>query len=202
LKIKICGITNSKDALLSERLGADALGFIFYPKSERFIEPESAKGIIKLLAPFTFKVGVFVNESSKKINNIAKEVGLTSVQLHGDEPPEQIFEINLPVIKSFRIKNDFNFDLVKNYKGCYYLFDTFSSSKYGGTGQTFDWKLIPNELRNKIILSGGISVSNIKKVFEEIRPYAIDVSSLLEEFPGNKSENKLNDFFNNLKGLK
>lgn len=198
MKIKICGITNLEDALLCESLGADAIGFIFYSRSKRYVTPESAKEIVKQLSAFTIKVGVFVNETPEIINQISKMVGLNFAQLHGDESPQLVEEINLPVIKSFRIDGKFDFEVLNNYQNCYYLLDTFSESDYGGTGKTFDWKLIPDRLKSKIILSGGISSSNIQKLKQEINPYAIDVSSSLEEFPGKKSENKLKEFFNNL----
>jgi phosphoribosylanthranilate isomerase len=202
VKVKICGITNIEDSLLCEKLGADALGFIFYNKSKRFVSAESASEIIKQLSPFTLKVGVFVNEASEIINSVSKEVGLNIVQMHGDETPEQLDEINLPVIKSFRISKDFNFNILGNYKNCHFLFDTYSSEQYGGTGNTFDWDLIPKHLVDKIILSGGISSSNIGKVIASINPSAIDVSSSLEEYPGKKSEKKIKEFFNYLKGTK
>lgn len=198
MKIKICGITNLDDAFLCQKLGADALGFIFYKNSERYIKPVSAKEIAKQLSIFTLKVGVFVNETSQKINEVSKIVGLNIVQLHGDEKPAQIEEINLPVIKSFRVSDTFDFNTLNVYKNCCYLMDTFSNSSYGGTGKTFDWNRIPTELKFKIILSGGISSSNIQEVYKEINPYAVDVSSSLEEFPGKKNENKLNEFFRNL----
>lgn len=198
MKIKICGITNLEDALLCESLGSDAIGFIFYSKSKRYVTPESAKEIVKQLSAFTIKVGVFVNETPEIINQISKIAGLNFVQLHGDESPQLVEEMNLPVIKSFRIDGKFDFEVLNNYQNCYYLLDTFSESDYGGTGKIFDWKLIPDRLKSKIILSGGISSSNVQKLKQEINPYAIDVSSSLEEYPGKKSKKKIKEFFNNL----
>jgi phosphoribosylanthranilate isomerase len=202
LKVKICGITNLEDALLCEKLGADALGFVFYDKSKRYIQPNSARDIIKMLSPFTLKVGVFVNEIPENINVISKLAGLNIVQLHGDETPKQIDEINLPTIKAFRVSDDFDFDILNDYKNCYFLFDSYSISEYGGTGNTFNWDLIPKHLKGKIILSGGISSSNMQRIIKEVNPYAIDVSSSLEEFYGKKSHEKLIEFFNYLKGIK
>jgi phosphoribosylanthranilate isomerase len=202
VKVKICGITNLEDALFCEKLGADALGFIFYDKSKRQIQPNSARDIIKMLSPFTLKVGVFVNEISDNINVISKLVGLNIVQLHGDETPNQTAEINLPTIKAFRVSDGFNFDILNDYKNCYFLLDSYSLSEYGGTGNTFNWDLIPKYLKDKIILSGGISSSNIQRIIKEVNPYAIDVSSSLEEFYGKKSHEKLIEFFNSLKGIK
>lgn len=202
MKVKICGITNFEDALLCEELGADALGFIFYDKSERYIEPQLAKDIIKRLLPFTIKVGVFVNESTEKINSISKSIGLNIVQLHGDEPQNVLSEIDLPVIKAFRIKQDFEFNILNQFTNCGFLLDTYSDSSLGGTGKTFDWNIIPEQYRNKIILSGGVSSSNIQEIFSKIKPYAVDVSSSVEKYPGKKSAEKLTDFFYNLKGIK
>lgn len=202
MKVKICGITNFEDALLCEELGADALGFIFYDKSERYIEPQLAKDIIKRLLPFTIKVGVFVNESTEKINSISKSIGLNIVQLHGDEPQNVLSEIDLPVIKAFRIKQDFEFNILNQFTNCGFLLDTYSDSRFGGTGKTFDWNIIPEQYRNKIILSGGVSSSNIQEIFSKIKPYAVDVSSSVEKYPGKKSAEKLTDFFYNLKGIK
>lgn len=200
MKVKICGITNIEDALLCEKLGADALGFIFNEKSKKHLQPNSARDIIKMLSPFTLKVGVFVNEIPENINVISKLAGLNIVQLHGDETPQQIAEINLPVIKAFRINEDFDFNVIDDYKNCYFLFDTYSSKQFGGTGKTFNWNIIPKHLKSKIILSGGISSSNIQRIINEVNPYAVDVSSSVEEYPGKKSEMKLKEFFNILKG--
>jgi len=202
VKVKICGITNLEDALFCENLGANALGFIFYDNSKRYIQPNSARDIIKMLSPFILKVGVFVNETPENINSISKLAGLNIVQLHGDETPKQIAEINLPTIKAFRVSDDFDFDILNDYKNCYFLLDSYSLSEYGGTGNTFNWDLIPKDLKNKIILSGGISSSNIQRIIKEVNPYAIDVSSSLEEFFGKKSHEKLIEFFNYLKGIK
>lgn len=201
MKVKICGITNLEDALLCEKLGADALGFIFYDKSKRYIQPNSAQDIIKMLSPFTLKVGVFVNEIPENINAISKLAGLNLVQLHGDETPKQIGEINLPTIKAFRVNDDFDFNVLNDYKNCYFLFDSYSKTEYGGTGKTFNWNIIPKLLNGKIILSGGISSSNIQRIINEVNPYAVDVSSSVEEYPGKKNEIKLKEFFNILKGI-
>ena len=201
MKVKICGITNLEDALLCEELGADAVGFIFYEKSKRYVVPETVEQIAKQIGAFTLKVGVFVNEKPERINSISKAIQLNIVQLHGDETPEIISQINLPVIKAFRVNEQFNFKTLNNYKNCYYLLDTFSKSEYGGTGKTFNWNLIPVNLRNKIILSGGISSDNIHIIKKEINPYAVDVSSSLEEFPGKKNKEKLKEFFNKIKNI-
>ncbi len=202
MKVKICGITNLEDALLCESLGADALGFIFYKGSKRFVEPEAAGKIISELSPFTLKVGVFVNSSSEEINKTAKEIRLNAVQLHGKESPEIISKINLPVIKSFRVKNGFDFSILKRFENISFLFDTYSEKEYGGTGKTFNWELIPDDLRGKIILSGGISISNIEEIYRNIKPAAVDLSSSLESEPGKKDGEKIKEFFKKINYLR
>ena len=202
MKIKICGITNLEDALLCESLGADALGFIFYKGSKRYIAPETAAGIIKSLSPFTMKVGVFVNENTEGINNIASIIKLNAVQIHSDELPEIIKLINFSVIKSFRVSDNFDFGMLKQYPGMHYLLDTYSESEYGGTGKVFNWKNIPEEYKSKIILAGGISIDNIEEVYKKVKPSAVDVSSSLESTPGRKDKDKVIKFFEKINELK
>ena len=202
LKVKTCGITNLEDALLCESEGADALGFIFYKKSKRYIEPDSVKEIISRLSPFTMKVGVFVNDSPDLINKTADYLCLNAVQLHGEESPEIISKIFTPVIKSFRIYSGFNFSILENYSNSYFLFDTYSNAQYGGTGKAFNWQLIPEELKNKIILAGGISKDNIEDIFYNIKPAAVDLSSSIESEPGKKDKKKVKEFFKKINNLK
>jgi phosphoribosylanthranilate isomerase len=195
LKIKICGITNLEDAEASYSLGADALGFIFFPDSKRYIEPSRAAEIISRIPPFTAKVGVFVNEKAETVNKIALETGINLVQLHGDETPDYISALNYPVIKAFRVNEVFNFDLLNEYANCSFLLDAYDARYYGGTGTSFNWDKIPIELRGKIILAGGISKKNILQVYTEINPYAVDISSSIESSPGKKDINKLKSLF-------
>jgi phosphoribosylanthranilate isomerase len=202
MKVKICGITNTEDALIAEEFGADALGFVFYKQSKRFIDFESAKKIIDELSPFITKVGVFVNASADEINMVSKNIKLNLIQLHGDETPDFATRLNLPVIKSFRVNNTFNYDLLYEFKYQYILLDSFSESEKGGTGKKFSWENIPHELRGKIILAGGISTDNLEIICSEIKPYAIDVSSSLESSPGKKDMIKMKDFFFKLNSLR
>ena len=202
MKIKVCGITNPADALLCEMLGADAIGFIFYPGSKRHIMPEEAEDIVKQLNPFTLKVGVFVDENPVLINEIVRTVGLNMVQLHGGETPEDISLINVPAIKSFRIDNNFDFSVLKYYSDSLILLDSFDKEELGGTGKIFDWSIIPENIKSKIILAGGINSENIEDVFQKVKPKAIDVSSSLEEFPGKKSKEKVIQFFNKINSIR
>jgi phosphoribosylanthranilate isomerase len=202
MKVKVCGITNLDDALLCEKEGANALGFIFYGKSKRYIPPDVAEGIIKKLSPFTTKVGVFVNKDISVINQIVEKTKINVLQLHGDEDENYCMKIELPVIKSFRIKKNFDFKSIYKYKNVDYLFDAYSENNFGGTGKTFNWELIPTEIKNKIILSGGISEKSIEKIFRDITPSAIDLSSSLESEPGKKDAEKIKSFFKKFNSLR
>lgn len=196
MKIKICGITNTEDALAAESFGVDAVGFIFYKKSKRFVTLKQAVQIIKTLSPFTTKVGVFVNETFEVINNISKQTGINVVQLHGDEKPEVIKSVSLPVIKAFRVDDNFDYDKLNQYLEYSILLDAYSENDYGGTGNKFNWEKIPTDIRNKIILSGGISSDNIEFIYKNINPAAVDLSSSLEISPGRKDKKKMEKFFN------
>jgi len=202
MRVKICGITNLEDALICSENGADALGFILYNRSKRFIEPDKAKSIIKQLPAFIIKMGVFVNEDADKVNEIAQFTGLNAVQLHGDESPDYVKKIRYPVVKSFRINKEFDFSVLKKYPDYIYLLDSYSTSEYGGTGKTIDWNLIPENLKGKIILAGGITEKNVQEIHWIIRPAAVDVSSSLEVYPGKKEKMKVERFLKIVKALK
>lgn len=202
MRIKICGITNYEDAKLCCDLGADALGFIFYEKSKRKVSVDETKNIINKLPAFVSKIGVFVNEDFNTINRISKEIKLTGVQLHGEETPQICELINLPVIKAFRVNSGFDFSILDAYHDCKFLLDTYSTEEYGGTGQSFNWEIIPAEIKNKIILAGGISIDNIEYIFNEVKPEAVDLSSSLEKYPGKKEEVKLKNFFQKINSLR
>jgi phosphoribosylanthranilate isomerase len=201
MKVKVCGITNLEDAVYADKCGADALGFIFYKKSKRYISPESAKKIIDQLPLFLIKVGVFVNEEPEIINKISSNISLNAAQLHGDENPSIVDKISIPVIKSFRVSEHFDFSVLSNFRKCSILLDAYSDGELGGTGKQFNWKFIPNEIKPKIILAGGISHENIENVVNDINPAAVDLSSSLEKSPGIKDHEKIKLFFNKLKNL-
>lgn len=195
MKIKVCGITNIDDARLCESLGADAQGFIFYKESKRFVTKQKAKEIIDALNPFTLKVGVFVNESASTINNFIKEIGLNIVQLHGNESLNDVQKINSPVIKAFRVSDTFDYELINQYNNNFIMLDNHDANFIGGTGKKFDWNNIPEKIKSRIILAGGIDLQNLELIFKDIKPFAIDVSSSLENSPGKKDKNKLIEFF-------
>ncbi|MEN8191920.1 MAG: phosphoribosylanthranilate isomerase [Bacteroidota bacterium] len=202
MKIKICGITKIEDAQLCANNGADAIGFIFYPKSKRYILPEDAKVISTSLPPLLHKVGVFVNEEVETVNKIAKDVKLTTVQLHGNESPEYISQINYPVIKSFGVDRSFDFSTIEKYNNCGILLDVKDEVEFGGTGKSFDWNLIPSELRKKVIIAGGVSINNVEKIYKNINPYGIDVSSSVEISHGIKDKEKVIELLKTLRTLR
>jgi len=190
LKVKICGITEKEDALKAAELGADALGFIFAP-SPRQVSMEKARRIINAIPPFVKTVGVFVNEGAKTIREHINYCGLDLVQLHGDESPEFCRELMPYTIKAFRLKDDSGLQLCEGYQANVraLLLDTYAKDKVGGTGKTFDWQLAVKikEAGIPVILSGGLSPSNVAEAIQVVRPYAVDVNSGVEERPGKKS---------------
>ncbi|MGA3084110.1 MAG: phosphoribosylanthranilate isomerase [Thermodesulfobacteriota bacterium] len=188
-RVKICGITNKKDALLAIEMGADAIGFIF-AESPRQITPAKAKAIIRTLPPLVKTVGVFVNEEPARIKEIKSFCGLDLIQLHGDESPEICRDLMPHSIKAFRIQNERDLKNIKRYKGVVraILLDTFQKGKAGGTGKTFDWSLAikAKETGIPIILSGGLGPENIQEAIDTVKPYAVDVNSGIEKRPGKK----------------
>jgi len=199
-KIKICGLTNMEDAMLAAELGADALGFIFYGQSKRYVDPEIARSIVSSLPPFITTVGVFVNQSLNEIVAIKDKVGIDAAQLHGDETPEFCSLVPLKVIKAIRVKGDFDEHTVAQYPVQAILFDTYSDVEYGGTGKSFNWGILQNISNpSKIILSGGLSPENVAEAISTVKPYAVDVSSGVEDSPGKKDHMKLRKFIEAVK---
>ena len=156
VRVKICGITNTEDALCAVQEGADALGFVFYEKSPRFVFPEQAASIIKELPPFVQAVGLFVNADRAFVNATVEQCGLDMLQFHGDESPEFCALAPRRVIKAFRIKDIASLDPIKNYRVAGYLLDAYSPKEYGGTGLIFNWEIALSAGEyGPIILAGG-----------------------------------------------
>lgn len=190
VKVKICGITNLEDASIAVELGANALGFIFAP-SPRKVAPQKVRKIIRAIPPFVKTVGVFVNEAPTTIREVMQHCGLDMVQLHGDESPAFCDELMPYTIKSLRIKDKSSLETGWAYRGKVraLLLDTYSKEKAGGTGKIFDWNLAikSKKMGIPIILSGGLGPSNINLAIRTVRPYAVDVNSGIEEYPGKKN---------------
>jgi len=199
VKVKICGITNYEDAALAVECGADALGFNFYSKSKRYIEPSRAREIVDRLPPFVTIVGVFVNTYDLDvISRIAAEARLDVIQLHGDEPPSFCHRVSSRwrVIKAVRVGPDVNLSELRSYPATAILLDTHKPNEYGGTGQTFDWRIAQqaSHFVPHLILAGGLSPDNVAEAIRLVRPYAVDACTCIEERPGKKDAEKLREF--------
>ncbi len=206
-KVKICGLTTLEDARFASGALADFLGFIFYDGSPRYIEPAKAGAIINWIEG-PEKVGVFVNQPLDDVNSIARQTGIDLVQLHGNESPEYCELVEKPVIKAIHIADDTKSDdlleTIEQYEGIveYFLFDTKTDDAWGGTGQVFDWKLLNKQnMATPFFVAGGLNASNIKEAIRIANPTAVDISSGLERAPGIKDFDKIEEFFDVMRGL-
>lgn len=198
--VKICGITNTKDAHLACDLGAHALGFNFYEKSLRVISPADAWKIVRTLPPFVLNVGIFVNWKPAAVIALAQSLHLSAAQLHGDETPgdSNACAKHLSVIKAFRVADGFSLStLVRFRSASAFLFDAASAEgQFGGTGHTFDWSIARRAVSShRIILAGGLTPQNVYEAIRTVRPYAVDVTTGVESHPGKKDPARLRDFF-------
>lgn len=196
VRVKICGITNREDAEKAVEYGADALGFVFYNRSPRFITPQEAIMLTTSIPIFVSKVGVFANQPAEEVRQIANQVGLEVIQLHGDENREYCTQFYQPVIKAFQMKSVETLKSMHDYEVSAYLLDAFSTGSLGGTGKRFnwDWAVRAKIYNRPIILSGGLTVENAVEAMRTVRPYAVDVSSGVEDIPGKKDHIKMRDF--------
>lgn len=194
-RVKICGITNVEDALQAVEAGADALGFVFYHRSPRFVTPREVQKIIAELPPFVTTVGLFVNEPLPRIRRTMAAARLDVVQLHGDESPEDCLIEPLRVIKALRIKDAASLEGAARYQVSALLLDAWSDEHYGGTGLSFDWQLARHLTgKRPLILAGGLTPENVVAAVRQVKPYAVDVSSGVEAAPGKKDHRKVAEF--------
>ena len=199
-KIKICGITNATDGLQAAQLGADLLGFNFYPPSPRYLEPQAAAEIIASLSSRIISVGVFVNAGADSIEKVLNMCPLPMVQLHGDESNEecrQAAALGVQVIKAVRIRQPDDIEALADYDVNMVLLDAFRKELYGGTGHTFDWSWVKQLGDKKIFLAGGVTPANIKEALS-LGTYGIDLCSSVEKKPGLKDADKLKLLFENI----
>ena len=194
--IKICGITNLEDAKFSITDGADAIGFIQSKKSERFVSLETLNVIKDAIGIDFLTIPVFVNPSSEEVINFLSIFPNSILQFHGDEEEEFCKAFNKPYIKAINVskQEDLINDLNKYKDSFAYLLDSGDSQNRGGTGETFDWKLIPKDLSNKIIVAGGLDSNNIEVLLSEVAPFGVDVSSGVESKIGVKDHSKIDNF--------
>ena len=195
-RVKVCGITRVEDGLAAARVGVDAVGFVFYPGSPRYVASERARDIAAMLPPFISTVGLFVDAEAATIAVTLRAIRLDYLQFHGAESPEFCAQFDVPFLKAVRVKPGMDllqyaitFSAAKAL-----LLDAFVAGMHGGTGQGFDWQLIPLNMPIPVILSGGLAPGNIAKAVRTVRPWAVDVSSGVEAEKGIKDANKIEQF--------
>jgi phosphoribosylanthranilate isomerase len=198
VKVKICGITNLKDARQAFEAGATFIGFNFYKGSPRYITPSAAKRIMRRLPKKAKAVGVFVNETEDKMLTIARRIGVSHVQLHGEESPKTVARLQrtLPVIKAVRVHKSFSTSELARYKNASaFLLDGFDRRRRGGSGKSFRWDIARRAKRaGHIFLAGGLTPANIGEAIRGAKPYAVDVCSGVEAKPGKKDPQAVNNF--------
>jgi phosphoribosylanthranilate isomerase len=195
-RVKICGITRQEDAWAAIDAGADALGFVFYATSPRAVTASQAQAIMKTLPPYISKVGLFVNAAAAEVQQVVAETSLDCLQFHGDEAADYCEKFNLPYYKAIRVKPELNLIQCELdfASASALLLDTFSEKAVGGTGQTFDWTLIPAGMQKPVILAGGLNPDNVTQALQQVQPYAVDVSGGVEAQKGIKSQEKITAF--------
>jgi phosphoribosylanthranilate isomerase len=195
-KIKICGFTNADTAKEAVLAGIDAIGLVFYEKSPRNVDINSAREIVASLPPFVNRVGLFVNANPSFIDEVLCEVPLDTLQFHGDEGVIDCTQYQMPFIKSVRVSLDTNVTQIADdfSQASGLLLDSYNSHKYGGTGEVFDWSLACVDIELPVILAGGLNSDNVAEAIKQVRPYAVDASSGVESEPGVKDVDKIRAF--------
>lgn len=196
IRSKICGITRVEDALAAVACGADAIGLVFYAKSPRYVTPERAAEIVACLPPLVSAVGLFVDAEPHEVEQVLRTVRLDLLQFHGEETPQYCAAFGTPYIKAVRVRPEIN---LVEYAAAYgkakaLLLDAYQEGVAGGTGQVFDWNLIPRNLTKPVILAGGLNASNVAVAIAQVRPYAVDVSGGVEQEKGIKDADKIAAF--------
>lgn len=201
VRVKICGITRVEDALAAAHAGADAIGLVFYPSSPRAVNIEAACTIIKALPPFVTTVGLFVDASPADVRAVLSSVPLDLLQFHGDEPDEYCRQFSRPYMKALRVQpaDDLNALAAKWPGACGILLDSFKQGVPGGTGEVFDWSLIPPRRDWNLVLAGGLDTSNVAGAIAHCQPWAVDVSGGVEQTKGIKDVSKIISFIHEVK---
>jgi len=195
-RVKICGITRIEDAMAAAQAGADAIGFVFDPKSPRHVHPDQALKIARALPPFITIVGLFVNAAPDTIEGVLSHVPLDLIQFHGNEKPEQCRRYHRSYIKAIHMKPDVDLrEMTRLYGDATgLLLDTYIADMAGGSGQAFDWNRIPRDLGKPVILAGGLTPENVAEAVRKVHPFAVDVSSGVEQSKGIKDAKNISDF--------
>ena len=196
MQVKICGITRVEDAVVAVEGGADAIGLIFYPGSKRFIAPKVAASIISNVSPYTSVVGLFVNADAQQVQEVLSCCPLSQLQFHGDESADFCSSFGRPYVKSVPVSNEAVMSTVidAHINARAYLFDTQVPGEHGGTGKTFDWRLMPQKNIGHRVLAGGLDAENVAEAIRIAAPDAVDVSSGVEVRPGIKDPDKIYRF--------
>lgn len=200
-RIKICGITRVEDALAAARAGADAIGLVFHAASPRAVSIEQARAVVQALPPFVTTVGLFVDAAEETIRAVLDQVPLDLLQFHGDEPDTFCQRFARPYIKAVRVRpGDDLGALAANWPGASgILLDSYKPGVPGGTGETFDWSMIPAQRPWTLILAGGLQAQNVRQAVDLVRPWAVDVSGGVEATKGIKDIDKINAFIHEVK---
>jgi len=195
-RVKICGITRPEDGQFAAKLGADAIGLVFYASSPRAVDIETAQAICAVLPPFVTKVGLFVNAKRDEIHKVLEAVPLDLLQFHGDEAPADCEGFGRPYLKALRMAAGIDvLAELKAFSGAAgILLDSYQAGVPGGTGQIFDWSRVPAQLDQAVILAGGLNPQNVAMAIEQVRPYAVDVSGGVEAAKGIKDRDKMMAF--------
>jgi phosphoribosylanthranilate isomerase len=203
IRTKICGITRVEDALCAAELGVDALGFVFYEKSPRYISPVAAGQIIARLPPFVSTVGLFVNPDEEVVDDAVLVSGVQLLQFHGEETDEFCMSFGRPYIKALRVSQELDISTeMSHYRyASGILLDTFVPGEFGGTGQSFNWDLVPGETDQAIILAGGLTPENVETAIKKTSPYGVDVSGGVESSKGKKDSGKMKLFLETVRGM-
>ena len=193
IRTKICGITNIEDALCAAENGADAIGLVFFAKSPRYVSLETAQKIVAKLPPFVSVVGLFVNQNIDEIQHIINSVPVDYLQFHGDEDETFCQQFNRPYIKAVRVQNSNDIQAALNsFKTARaLLFDAYHPQEYGGTGDSFDWHMLPENINRPWILAGGLTLDNVQSAIKQSNAQAIDLSSGVEIRKGIKDHSKI-----------
>lgn len=202
VRVKICGITRVEDALAAAAAGADAIGLVFYAKSPRAVDIEQAREILAALPPFVTTVGLFVDAERSELERILASVPLDLLQFHGDESVQQCEAFGRPYIKALRVKagDDIAAQVARYPSAQGILLDAYVEGVPGGTGEAFDWSLIPQALSKPLILAGGLRPDNVAEAVSRVRPYAVDVSGGVEASKGVKDVEKVGAFIRAARG--
>lgn len=201
VRVKICGITRTEDALAAAEAGADAIGLVFYPPSPRAVNARTARTIVESLPPFVTTVGLFVDAAPKDVRAVLAEVPLDLLQFHGDESDEYCRQFSRPYMKALRVRPQDDLDaLAARWPGaCGILLDSYKQGVPGGTGEIFDWSLIPSQRQWNLILAGGLDSGNVAAAIARCQPWAVDVSGGVEQSKGIKDASKITSFIREVK---